>query len=114
MAKQPIKQKVATLDELPAFETATVDELPDFGEPVKKKGQPQLVKQNTSVSKSVSAPTKPSLVLPSKEVEKPEEVGYVEDIWNRLKGSNKYVGSLLKYSVFCTNISNGYGSSCVW
>jgi len=91
MAKQPIKQKVATLDELPAFETATVDELPDFGEPVKKKGQPQLVKQNTSVSKSVSAPTKPSLVLPSKEVEKPEEVGYVEDLWNRFKGSGTKV-----------------------
>jgi len=55
--------------------------------PVKKKDQPKVVVPTTSVSKSVSAPTKPSSVLPSKKVEKPEEVGYVEDIWNRLKGS---------------------------
>lgn len=41
MAKQPIKQKLATLDELPSFETATLDELPSFGEPVKKKDQTQ-------------------------------------------------------------------------
>jgi hypothetical protein len=37
MAKQPIKQKVATLEELPDFNIATVDELPDFETTVKKK-----------------------------------------------------------------------------
>ena len=59
--------------------------------PVKKKDQTKSVVPTTSVSKSVSAPTKPSLVLPSKEVEKPEEVGYVEDLWNRFKGSGTKV-----------------------
>ena len=37
MAKQPVKQKLATLDELPSFGIATVDELPDFEVPLKKK-----------------------------------------------------------------------------
>ena len=58
--QQPVKQKVATLDELPTFETATIDELPAFGEPVKKKGQPQVGMSSTLASKSVSQPTKSS------------------------------------------------------
>jgi hypothetical protein len=59
--------------------------------PVKKKDQPKVAAPTTSVSKSVSAPTKPSSVLPSKVTEKPEEVGYVEDLWNRFKGSGTKV-----------------------
>ena len=107
MAKQPIKQKVATLDELPSFETATLDELPSFGEPVKKKDQTQGM-----VSVGSSKTTKPSLVsqsqivtgpsasfgqlgnkiltdqkkpLPSKEDE--EEIGAIDDLWNTVKGA---------------------------
>ena len=55
MAKQPVKQNVATLDELPAFKTATLDELPDFGKPIKKKIPTALP--------SPSGITKPSLGL---------------------------------------------------
>ena len=91
MAKQPIKQKVATVTELPDFETATVDELPAFGEPLKKKDQPQLAKPTTTVSKSVSQPTKSLSALPLKNPNPPEELGYLEDIWNRLKGSSTKV-----------------------
>ncbi len=63
MAKQPVKQKVATLDELPAFETATLEELPDFGAPEAQKKNPnptpQSVKKPTALP-SASKTTKPS------------------------------------------------------
>jgi len=65
--------------------------------PVKKKDQSQPTESTTTVSKSVSQPTKSSLVSPSGSTEKPEEVGYVEDIWNRFKGSStKVLSAFLK------------------
>ena len=70
--------------------------------PVKKKDQPKSVAPTTSVSKSVSAPTKPSLVSPSKETE--EEVGVLDDLWNTFKGAGaKALSSIAAVPQFAQN-----------
>lgn len=70
--------------------------------PVKKKDQTKSVVPTTSVSKSVSAPTKPSLVSPSKEAE--EEVGVLDDLWNTFKGAGaKALASIAAVPQFAQN-----------
>jgi hypothetical protein len=70
--------------------------------PVKKKDQPKVAAPTSSVSKSVSAPTKPSLVSPSKEAE--EEVGVLDDLWNTFKGAGaKALASIAAVPQFAQN-----------
>ena len=70
------------------YSKSEADFVNQYWAPVKKKDQ---AKPTPSVSKSVSAPTKSLSDAPLKTPEKPEEVGYVEDIWNRFKGSGTKV-----------------------